>query len=504
MGIIKLSNHHHFVKEAANVGVFYEELLEACECSGTQKISRMFSGKSIRGGQGHASGVTIDNWLFTFKFALDNPDVLDNSPYQARNITPTKEWYDYLEIIRKPIDTYTIDRWKSISNKVLGDEAENIGITKGIRNTKSVTTLLARMEGTVDRRRKCIWNIDRSALDTTGKLDYRYSNVSQVHQECQKRNIPICRQSKDTLIELVQTFDQNPQVTEEITNYAKMNKTQLHVLCKDRGFIMYNKLNKDALRDLLVKNDTKIDIHVDIEKGAERDKISESNLIVTQYSLELSNGSRSLIPIRSDGYIDATAICKAGNKQFSDWSRLGSSKALVQVLSNDIGIPVDRLIETCKGGDLSKVIQGSFAHPRLALNIAQWISTEFKVEVSRWVEEWRGYNDNDTRYRTSLNRIKPEYNNSHVEKDIQHRLHKDMGGEIEVRTTIGYIDLLTDTMLIEIKEASQWKHGLGQVLCYSKYESRESYRLHLFGELPVSKEDIENTCGGFGVVVTYE
>jgi uncharacterized protein YunC (DUF1805 family) len=386
MGVIQLANPHHFVKEAAQVGIFYDELLEACECSGVQKISRMFAGKSIRGGQGHASGVTIDNWLVTFKFALDNPDVLDTSPYQARSITPTKDWHDYLKIIREPINISAIDHWKRISKKSLGDEAEKIGITKGIRNDKALTTLLARMEATVERRRKCIWNIDRCDLGTTENLDSRYSNVSQVHRECQKRNIPIGRQSKDTLVELVQTFDQNPPVPEEITNYTKMTKAKLHVLCKDRGFIMYNKLNKDALVDLLSKNDTKTEIHVDIEKGAETEKIPENNLLVSQYSLELANGARSLIQVREDGYIDATAICKAGKKKFNDWIRLGSSKDLMEALESESGIPDSLLIETYKG-NTTKFTQGSWIHPDLAIQLAQWVSPKFAIQVSRWMRE---------------------------------------------------------------------------------------------------------------------
>jgi uncharacterized protein YunC (DUF1805 family) len=387
MGVIQLANPHHFVKEAAQVGIFYDELLEACECSGVQKISRMFAGKSIRGGQGHASGVTIDNWLVTLKFARDNPEVLDNSPYQARSITPTTEWHDYLKIIREPIDISAIDYWKRISKKSLGDEAEKIGITKGIRNDKALTTLLARMKATVERRRKCIWNINRSdLLDTSENLDSRYSNVSQVHKECQKRNIPIGRQAKDTLVELVQTFDKNPPVLEEITNYTKMTKAKLHVLCKDRGFIMYNKLNKDALVDLLSKNDTKTEIHVDIEKGAETEKMPENNLLVTQYSLELANGDRSLIPVRADGYIDATAICEASRKQFSDWNRLGSSKALIEALESETGIPRTLLIETYKG-NTTKFTQGSWIHPDLAIQLAQWVSPKFAIQVSRWMRE---------------------------------------------------------------------------------------------------------------------
>ncbi len=53
------------------------------------------------------------------------------------------------------------------------------------------------------------------------------------------------------------------------------------------------------------------------------------------------------------------------------------------------------------------------------------------------------------------------------EKEIQEWLQEEVGGETEVQTPYGNIDLLTHDSVIEIKRAENWKHALGQVLSYS-------------------------------------
>ena len=70
-----------------------------------------------------------------------------------------------------------------------------------------------------------------------------------------------------------------------------------------------------------------------------------------------------------DHYVNATQLCQAGNKKFNDWSRLDTTKDLITVLSADAGIPVSLLIESKKG----------------SIQLAQWISPSFALQVSRWI-----------------------------------------------------------------------------------------------------------------------
>lgn len=87
-----------------------------------------------------------------------------------------------------------------------------------------------------------------------------------------------------------------------------------------------------------------------------------------------------------DGYVNATAMCKAVGKQFNDYTRIGPTKAFLEELSAETGLPVSQLIQTFKGGDTST--QGSWVHPDVAINLGQWCSPKFAVAVAKWVREW--------------------------------------------------------------------------------------------------------------------
>lgn len=88
----------------------------------------------------------------------------------------------------------------------------------------------------------------------------------------------------------------------------------------------------------------------------------------------------------SDGYINATAMCKATGKQAGDYGRLATTTAFLNALSTDTGIPVTELVQVVRGGNPEE--QGTWVHPDVAINLGQWCSPEFAVQVSRWVREW--------------------------------------------------------------------------------------------------------------------
>jgi hypothetical protein len=85
-----------------------------------------------------------------------------------------------------------------------------------------------------------------------------------------------------------------------------------------------------------------------------------------------------------DGYINITNLCKAGGKLFADWSRLKRTDSFKQILSSTMGIPIVELLKQEQGGNNER---HTWSHPQVAINIAQWISPEFDVLVSKWVYE---------------------------------------------------------------------------------------------------------------------
>lgn len=94
-----------------------------------------------------------------------------------------------------------------------------------------------------------------------------------------------------------------------------------------------------------------------------------------------------LIPQRvTDGYINATAMCKAAGKSFADYNRLGSTNDFLNELSSEMGIPITELIQSVGGG--TPHLQGTWVHPQVSIHLAQWASPRFAVRVSQWVLEW--------------------------------------------------------------------------------------------------------------------
>jgi hypothetical protein len=85
-----------------------------------------------------------------------------------------------------------------------------------------------------------------------------------------------------------------------------------------------------------------------------------------------------------DGFINITNLCKAGGKQFKHWNSIDKTKRFLDVLSSTVGIATFELLKQEQGGNGER---HTWAHPQVAINIAQWISPEFDVLVSKWVYE---------------------------------------------------------------------------------------------------------------------
>ena len=177
---------------------------------------------------------------------------------------------------------------------------------------------------------------------------------------------------------------------------------------------------------------------------------------------------------REDGYINATKLCQDGGKLFGHWKYLDSTKRHIEELSKELSISIDKLIQIKKGGNIKNINQGSWIHPRLGCLLAQWISPTFGVKVSKWIEDWRKTSiRNDNEYKDSMLKIKPEDEKIYRERLIRDKLALLYNGKVEVETKFGKIDVLTDSMIIEVKTAKHWKHALGQILAYF-----EEYKSH--------------------------
>jgi hypothetical protein len=88
----------------------------------------------------------------------------------------------------------------------------------------------------------------------------------------------------------------------------------------------------------------------------------------------------------ADGYINATAMCKASGREFKHYNANAATKAFLDELSSEVGIPTSGLVQSISGGIPEH--QGTWVHPQVAIHLGQWLSPRFAVLVSKWVFDW--------------------------------------------------------------------------------------------------------------------
>jgi hypothetical protein len=103
---------------------------------------------------------------------------------------------------------------------------------------------------------------------------------------------------------------------------------------------------------------------------------------IIEFVLKLSNGADFNVPVRRDGYVNVTKICQAAGKRLQHYKDRIDSKHVLDRFVALTGIPANAIFEVFQGGNLANVEQGTFAHPDIAIHIAQWCSADFSIQVS--------------------------------------------------------------------------------------------------------------------------
>ena len=86
------------------------------------------------------------------------------------------------------------------------------------------------------------------------------------------------------------------------------------------------------------------------------------------------------IPRRTtDGYFNATAMCKANGKQWSKYRESDRCQTYLDALAETSEIRMFDLIESRQGQG-----GGTWVHPQVAVDLARWISAPFAV----WMDGW--------------------------------------------------------------------------------------------------------------------
>jgi hypothetical protein len=78
----------------------------------------------------------------------------------------------------------------------------------------------------------------------------------------------------------------------------------------------------------------------------------------------------------TDGYVNATAMCKANGKRWTKYRESDRANGYLEALSTEARISVHALVESRSGGTDGG---GTWVHPKVAVDLARWISPDFAV-----------------------------------------------------------------------------------------------------------------------------
>lgn len=133
---------------------------------------------------------------------------------------------------------------------------------------------------------------------------------------------------------------------------------------------------------------------------------SNNQLVLVPHSYQ-----GALIQQRSaDGYINATAMCRAAGKEWAHYHANGTTKAFLAALEGSLGITRDHIVQSIMIG--ANESRGTWVHPQVAIHLAQWLSPEFAVKVTEWVYEWMsGKHPSDKVWKQFEDRVSLVYDN---------------------------------------------------------------------------------------------
>jgi hypothetical protein len=84
----------------------------------------------------------------------------------------------------------------------------------------------------------------------------------------------------------------------------------------------------------------------------------------------------------ADGYVNATAMCRANGKQWSKYRESDRCQTYLDALAETSEIRMFDLIESRQGQG-----GGTWVHPQVAVDLARWISAPFAVWMDGWFLE---------------------------------------------------------------------------------------------------------------------
>ena len=203
-----------------------------------------------------------------------------------------------------------------------------------------------------------------SKIDETTKWTYNKKQLIMIAHAFKLR--PANKADRETIIEMINN------------KIDKINETKKR---EEAIEIIENKTEK-LLKEAKSVDISGVGISIHCENNVEN--VENVEIVNMKKNNILTLNDIEIIARKSDGFINATQMCKAGGKQFKHWKENKHSEQFIKILSSSVGIPTDKIIKYENGSNNER---STWCYPRVAINIAQWISAEFDVKVTGWIQE---------------------------------------------------------------------------------------------------------------------
>jgi len=204
----------------------------------------------------------------------------------------------------------------------------------------------------------------------------------------------------------------------------------------------------------------------------------------------------------SDGYVNATAMCKANGKRWKDYRESDRCQHYLDALESVAGISVHALVESRSGGVGGG---GTWVHPQVAVDLARWISAPFAVWMDGWFLESIQH-PQPTPVQESTLQLREAAVITLVERSIG--LFEQLGG-LDERDQLLFKDIVRSNVLTvssgllpgtpaddELTLSDAWLEVFQQVLPRTKYRSAgmlvaEAYREDFGQEPPLRQQCVD-------------
>ena len=202
----------------------------------------------------------------------------------------------------------------------------------------------------------------------------------------------------------------------------------------------------------------------------------------------------------TDGYVNATAMCKANGKQWSKYRESDRCQTYLDALAETSEIRMFDLIESRQGQG-----GGTWVHPQVAVDLARWISAPFAVWMDGWFLESLQH-PQPTPMQESTLQLREAEVITLVERSIG--LFEQLGG-LDERDQLLFKDIVRSNVLTvssgllpgtpaddELTLSDAWLEVFQQVLPRTKYRSAgmllaEAYREDFGQEPPLRQQFVD-------------